>query len=495
MSTTISPVERLKAQLVSLGFDPRLAGEGAARFPNDINLAIDFAGGAEGRQWLQRQTRVEMLRHEEQQLHDEMAQNSLTELLKLNRYPEAWVRAAVNILNPTPKRCAEWIEEHREALMQAMPTEEALRQHRRADMAKSVRVGKLGGGLRRTHSEEFGYSQSIVKDEDLKKKYGAVAFRPSVTGRDLTPLPLAAGYLQKQGKAKTYQWRYCAVNNEYFNYYKDSDSYKRQETPSGSYSLLTVSSVELQGKKILLHFKTRAALGNVHSKTFKAKKPEDAQAWVTTLRSRLVWFAGLRNAEESGLAFRELVKHSLPLSTNFNVPVHAIGPDVVVDGPLICKTKDGWDNGTVFLGPVITTATSGDGAEEGAVYEWTFRTHVGTTVTVGVAGLNCNVNALLNRTALGWGYYLNNGNKGNKGEAKTTYGVKVTAQGVYRPSGAGELQQWRGGATVTVRLDTSGSGSFGVVVNGQWQGTAYANLKQRTDAFVCGVSLCRAVSE
>ena len=62
------------------------------------------------------------------------------------------------------------------------------------------------------------------------------------------------------------------------------------------------------------------------------------------------------------------------MTTNFNLPVHAKGPDVLVDGPVLYKTRDGWDNGTVFLGPIITA-----GAESGpnAVYEWKFRTQVG----------------------------------------------------------------------------------------------------------------------
>ena len=240
--------------------------------------------------------------------------------------------------------------------------------------------------------------------------------------------------------------------------------------------------------QIIIRFKQATVLAQKKRfmrKKFKAKKLEIAIGWVHALRSRMAWFQGLRNADESAIALRELIKYSMPPLTNFNLPVHAVGRAVIVDGPVIYKTKDGWDNGTVFLGPVVTVGDAG-------VYKWSFRTQIGAVVTLGVASVFADVNKLLNRSPVGWGFYLNNGNKGNGGEAKTGYTMPVQTVGAYAPSViSGQGPSWRGGSLVSVVLDTSGQGTFSIEVDGMSQGIAYSGLNKRAQAFVCGVSLCR----
>lgn len=482
---------RTVQQLESLDFHRLLAEEAVRRHSDDINGCIEFCTSPEGEAWLRRQLRLEKQKQAEKELHDEMASITLLKLKQLGKYPEKWCAAAVNITDPTPRRCMEWIEGHRSTLEQALPTADTLQQQRRRLASASVRLGSRPG-LRRTQSEEYGYSRSIVKNDDIRKNHGKVRYRPSVSGRDLTPLKLAAGYLRKKGKTGSYTWRYCVLNNEYFNYYKNSSAFELRKPPMGSYSLLTVAHVELNDRQVVLHFKQGAILSykkRFMRKKFKAKDSVTAEEWVAALRMRISWFQGLRNAEESSIALRELIKYSMPITTNFKIPVHQLGPDVIVDGPIIYKNKDGWDNGTVFLGPVVPMGAR-NAETESPVHEWTFRVQVGTAVTVGVASLFADVNSLLNRSRAGWGVYLNNGNKGHGGMAKTGYAVPALQQGHYNPRATNQGPPWRGGAKVTVRFDAA-AGTFGVAINDEWQGVAYQRLHQQAAAIVCGVSLCK----
>ena len=174
-------LERFAQQLEELGFEPLIAAEAARRFAGsqDVNAAIDFASSEQAARYAQREQQLELQRREEQAMQAEMEERALAELLKLGRYPERWCKAAVHIIDPTPRRCVQWIEEHRETLEQNLPTQDALARQRRSLATTSVRLPSTG--IHRSKSESYGYSQSIVKDDDSRKKKGKIKFRHSVT--------------------------------------------------------------------------------------------------------------------------------------------------------------------------------------------------------------------------------------------------------------------------------------------------------------------------
>ena len=125
------------------------------------------------------------------------------------------------------------------------------------------------------------------------------------------------------------------------------------------------------------------------------------------------------------------------------------------------KAKNGWQNGTVLVGPVTTRG----------VVRWRYRIDRGIKASVGVALNGISIETYLNETASGWGWYQGNGNIGHAGPAQTSFseGFKNV------------------GSEVTVELDAD-AGTLRFYRNGVDQGIAFDDLP-RGGHFVGGVTL------
>lgn len=269
--------------LQQVGIDARIATE-AARLHTELNSALDWCN-ERGHQWLKRELLLKQQLAQEQELHDEMAEYCRRKLREIRKFPQDWVDAAVQMPNPTPERCISWIEGHQVELESALPTPTVLQRQRRLVQTTTVRRSK----------PTFGLAGAITKEKEKD-------FRDSVTGVDLTPLQFASGYLQKKNKSGTYKWRFCSLNNEYFNYHKSSITFQQHKKPIGSYSLNTVQRVQVDGTRLVIWFHPEA-IGDPSTlkcrKKFKAKSPAAATQWGQAIKQRMSWFKGLRNAEES----------------------------------------------------------------------------------------------------------------------------------------------------------------------------------------------------
>jgi len=329
---------------------------------------------------------------------------SLLPQLNLIGAPRKWGELAIKAGQRSVETCMDWISTNRELLSSHFPDQKTLDQRRKSTTVEM--------------SKEYtsGHSAEITKRQ----------YRKSVYGRDLTPLPLTAGWLEKKGKIK-YSKRYFKLNNEYMNYYaSESESKAISAQPKGSFNLKRVNRIELKKASsssffIILHFHTR---DKTKPKRLRCSDKAMAAEWQMALTRRMEWFASIETAADSALRLRELIKGSLPDKfeppltldaglVNFDTPVLQKGSGVFVSGPALTKTADGWKNGTVFVGNMIPV-----NAKEPV--EWTFRMEVGKNTTVGLVCIDANVNDLLNNSGLGWGYYQANGNTGNGGLAKKT---------------------------------------------------------------------------